>query len=184
MARLRATPGVAARALEFLILTTTRTNEVIGCAREEIDWQARTWTIPAARMKSGKLHRVPLSPRALELLSGLDQEAGNKHVFIGRRAGAPLGIVAMYRVTKALNPAVTNHGFRSTFSDWAHEVSNFPNHVIELSLAHAVGTGVERAYRRGDLFDKRRKLMDAWARYCESTPVATSEVVPLRRARS
>jgi integrase len=171
--------GTAARALEFLILTATRTSEVVGARWEEIDLAAQIWTIPAARMKGGQPHRVPLSPRAMELLSGLYEEVGNPYVFIGGRAGAPLNVGAMYHVTKAINPAITNHGFRSAFSTWAHEATAFPAHVIELSLAHTVGSAVERAYRRSDLFDKRRKLMEAWAKYC-STVAPSGAVVPLR----
>jgi integrase len=180
--RLRAMPGSAARALEFLILTATRTGEVVGARWAEIDWQAQTWTIPGARMKNGKEHRVPLSPRAMELLSGLYEEVDNPYVFIGGRA-AHISLDAMYSVTKAINPAITNHGFRSAFSTWAHETTAFPAHVIEQALAHSVGNAVERAYRRGDLFDKRRQLMEAWSKHCSTTAPVQGAVVPLRGVR-
>ena len=180
MAALRAAKGVAARALEFTILTAARTTEAIGARWEEFDLEAKTWTIPAARMKMKEKHRVPLSPRAVALLSALFTEADNPHVFIGPNPGSAISSIAMYRVLRRLNPTVTVHGFRSTFSDWAHETTSYPNHVIELSLAHTVGNAVERAYRRGDLFDKRRKLMAAWAQYC-STVIPEGAVVPLRR---
>jgi integrase len=185
IARLRICPSTgssAARALEFLILTATRTGEVVGARWAEIEWQAQTWTIPAARMKGGQLHRVPLAPRAMELLSGLHEEADNPYVFIGARAGTHISLDAMYSLTKAINPAITNHGFRSAFSTWAHETTAFADAVIEQALAHTVGNQVKRAYHHGDLFDKRRKLMEAWAQYCSTVPVQGA-VVPLRGVR-
>ena len=133
-------------------------------------------------MKASKEHRVPLSARAVELLRALPREVNNDNVFIGVRAGKAIGDIMMARCLKQLRPDATVHGFRSTFSTWAHETTAFPSHVIELSLAHTVGTAVERAYRRSDMFDNRRKLMEAWARYCTTSPVAkTGEVVSLRR---
>jgi len=182
MARLRNMDRVDARALEFAVLTAARTGEVIGARWVEIDWETQTWTVPAARMKARKEHRVPLSPRAVALLRELYTEDDNAFVFVGARAGRPIGAVAMLRVMRELDPTATVHGCRSAFSDWAHETTSYPNHVIEQALAHAVGTAVERAYRRGDLFDKRRKLMQAWARYC-SQPTAAAAVLPLRRAK-
>lgn len=182
IARLREEAGVPARALEFLILTAARTGEVVGATWDEIDFETKTWTIAAARMKASKEHRVPLSARAVELLRALPREVNNDNVFIGVRAGKAIGDIMMARCLKQLRPDATVHGFRSTFSTWAHETTAFPSHVIELSLAHTVGTAVERAYRRSDMFDKRRKLMEAWARYCTTSPVAkTGEVVSLRR---
>jgi integrase len=178
--RLRAMPSTTARALEFLILTAARTGEAVGAHWTEIDWQAQTWTIPAARMKGGQQHRVPLSPRALELLSALHEEAGNPYVFIGARAGTHISLDAMYSVTKKAHPAITNHGFRSAFSTWAHETTAFADHVIEQALAHTVGSKVKRAYHRGDLFDKRRALMVAWDKYCSTTAPVPGTVIPLR----
>jgi integrase len=179
MTALRAAPGVAARALEFCILTAARTNEVIGAQWSEVDLDNRVWTIPAERMKAAREHRVPLAPRAVELLSALPGEKDNKFVFIGPRPGTSISNMAMYRTMRRLNQQATVHGFRSTFSTWAHEATAYPAHVIEQSLAHTVGSAVERAYRRSDLFDKRRKLMEAWAKHCLAAPVG--EVVALRR---
>jgi integrase len=179
---LRGRAGIAARALEFLILTAARTGEVVGARWEEIDFGTATWTIPAGRMKGGREHRVPLAPRAVELLKSMFVEEGNPFVFIGS-PGRGLSSVALAQVLQrmGLGKAITVHGFRSTFSDWAHEQTAFANHVIELSLAHTVGSGVERAYRRGDLLDKRRKLLEAWSEYC-SAPKAAGEVIALRKA--
>jgi integrase len=176
---LRRHEGVVARALEFLMLTAARAGEVTGATWSEIDLGAKTWTIPAERTKGGREHRVPLSPAAVSLLESLPREKDNTHVFVGPRA-EKLGKTTMQALLRRIRPDATVHGFRSAFSDWAHERSSFGNHVIELSLAHVVGSGVERAYRRGDLFDKRRKLMEAWAVYWCTSPAATAGVVPLR----
>jgi integrase len=155
MAALRACPPTAGTlALEFLILTATRTGEVMGARWDELDLQNRVWVIPAERMKASKEHRVPLSERAVELLSASSREVDNPHVFIGMRAGTSIGNLAMYRALRRIHDNVVVHGFRSTFSTWAHETTAYPAHVIEQSLAHTVGSAVERAYRRGDLFDK------------------------------
>lgn len=170
--------GPAARALEFLILTAARTSEVIGARWDEID--GNVWTVPAARMKMGKEHRVPLSERACKLLRNVYREAGNDFIFIGPKEGAGISDMAMAMLMERMKCDVTVHGFRSTFRDWAAERTSFPNHVVEMALAHAVA-GVEGAYRRGDLFAKRRQLMDAWAAYCAMP--AAGEVVPLRRSR-
>jgi integrase len=172
MADLRGREGVAARALEFAILTAARTNEVVGLRWPEIDFGAATWTIPAQRMKTDKEHRVPLSEAALALLRKLYTEDGNDLIFIGAQAGRGLGDRALAEVLARMERSdITVHGFRSTFRDWAAEVSHHPNHVVEQALAHAIGNAVERAYRRGDLFQKRRVLMQEWAQFC-------SRVVP------
>jgi len=173
LAELRTRAGVAARALEFTILTAARTGEVVGARWPEVNWKERLWTIPAGRMKGGREQRVPLSPRALESLNSLPKERGHDFVFIAaQRAG--LSNMSMSTVIKRMGrDNVTVHGFRSTFRDWAAEMTDFPNHVIEMALAHAIGDKVEAAYRRGDLVDKRRKLTEAWARYCAA---ATSNV--------
>lgn len=170
MTELRAKPGVSARALEFTILTVGRTGEVIAASWEEIDTAAAIWTVAAERMKSGREHRVPLCDRALAILNDLPREAGNSNgfVFIGARGSRPLSNMALLAVLKRMQRAdLTVHGFRSSFRDWAAETTNFPNHVVEMALAHAIGGGVEAAYRRGDLFAKRKALMDEWGRYCE-----------------
>jgi integrase len=182
MAVLRIRPGFAARALEFLILTATRSSEVIKARWSEIDLENSTWTIPPGRMKGGKEHRVPLSTAAIELLRALPRDSD--FVFPGRFKGRHISNNAMAEVLIRLGrDGITVHGFRSTFRDWAAERTSFPNHVIEMALAHTIGNKVEAAYRRGDLFSKRQQLMKAWADYCAS-PVAAAEVVPIRAARS
>ena len=172
---LRSHGGIAARALEFLILTTARTGEVIGAQWSEFDLDAGVWTVPAGRMKADKEHRVPLSNRAVEILKVLPRERGNNSVFIGLRAGTGLSTMAMAALLKRMGRTdLTVHGFRSTFRDWAAECSAFPNHVIEQALAHSIGNKVEAAYRRGDLFAKRQKLMEAWAAFCAMPSVQKS----------
>jgi integrase len=158
LVELRQRDGLAAAALEFLILTAARTGEVLGATWGELDSEQRTWMIPARRMKSGREHRVPLSDRAVELLRELPRE--------GQRPFA-LSNMALLQLLKRMNrPGITAHGFRSSFRDWAAERTNYPNHVVEMALAHAVGDKVEAAYRRGDLFQKRRALMRAWSAFC------------------
>ena len=180
IAELRGRDGVAARALEFTILTAARTGEVIGAQWDEIDLDNAIWTIPAARMKSGEEHRVPLCERAVELLRGAYREANNKYVFIGTQGGAGLSNMSMTSVLKRMgHGGITVHGFRSTFMDWAHERTNYPKVVIDKALAHAVSDKVEAAYRRGDLFTKRRKLMEAWDAYCATPVRASATVTPL-----
>jgi integrase len=181
MAKLATAQGVPARALEFLILTAARTSEVSNAPWDEIDLQAKTWTIPAERMKADRDHKVPLSDRAVALLQHLPREG--EFVFVGAKAGAPISWIAMSRALKRItHNGETVHGFRSTFSDWAHERTGYANHVIELSLAHSIGSAVEKAYRRGDMFDKRRRLMSDWARYCSTKPAAdTGNVVAINR---
>ena len=168
MSELRTNVGIAARAFEFLILTASRTSEAIKATWNEIDLEAKLWTVPAEHMKAGREHRVPLSDRAIELLDSLPTENNNDHVFIGGRAGKPIGNKSMLHLMNDLRPAFTPHGFRSTFRDWAAEQTNFQTQTIEMALAHSIGSSVEAAYRRGDLLDKRRELMDEWAQYCNS----------------
>jgi integrase len=182
VSRLGEQRGSAARAVEFLVLTAARAGEVIGATWDEIDLQQRVWLVPAARMKGRREHRVPLSDRAVELLQDLPREAGNAHIFIGGNKGGKLSDINLRRLLQAMghNGDITIHGFRSSFSDWAHERSHFPNHVIEQSLAHAVGSEVERAYRRGTMFEKRRQLMEAWSRYCSAPAADAANVVALQ----
>ena len=182
VADLRTREGVAARALEFLILTAARTGEVIGARWSEIN--EATWIIPQGRMKGGKQHRVPLSDRAIEILAEVPREDGNEHVFIGPNVGSGgLSKMAMGALLKRMGRTdITVHGFRSCFRDWAAESTSFPNHVIEMALAHAIGNAVEKSYRRGDLFAKRVQLMQAWAAFC-SKPAANGETVVQLRGR-
>jgi integrase len=167
MAALRQQDTVAARALEFLILTAARTGEVIGAYWSEIDLDNAVWTVPAERMKGHREHRVPLSKRAVDLLRALPRERNNPHVFIGRSAGAGLSRMAMTWVMGRMRQhgATTIHGFRSSFRDWAGETTAFAHDICEAALAHVRGDHSVRAYARGDLFDKRRKLMQAWSEY-------------------
>jgi integrase len=179
LAALRTHQGVSVKALEFLILTATRTSEVLAATWDEIDLTDKTWTIPGARMKSGKEHRVPLSDAALALLHNAFREDGNPFVFIGT-SQARLSVNALTQVLARVRSGVTMHGFRSTFSNYSHERTAHSNHVIEMSLAHTIGNAAEQAYRRTDLFNKRRQLMEQWAKFCTSTPVETGTVTPLR----
>jgi integrase len=185
MATLRDRKGVAAQALEFTILTAARTGEVVGARWNEVNLDKRVWVVPANRMKARKEHRVPLSDRAVEILRNLPRERGNPFLFIGAQKGSHLSDMAMLSVLRRMGRTdVTVHGFRSTFRDWAAEQTAFPNHVVEQALAHTIGNAVERAYRRGDLFQKRLRLMTDWARFATSKPVeAGAAIVPMRRVQ-
>lgn len=166
MAILKQHDGLAARALEVTILTGLRTVETLQATWDEIDLIRRVWTIPRARMKAGVEHKVPLSINVAEILAQIPREEGNPYVFVGGKLGRPLSNMAMLTALKRLHPDLTVHGFRSTFRDWAAEQTDHPNHVVEMALAHTITNKVERAYRRGDLFEKRTTLMDDWANYC------------------
>lgn len=174
MVELREKSFVSARALEFTILTAARTAETIGARWDEIDLEAKVWTIPASRMKAGREHRVPLSDRALAILSALAREKDNPHVFVGGSEGAGLSNMAMLKLCRTMRDGVTVHGFRSAFRDWCGECTNFARETAEAALAHALESKVEAAYRRGDALGKRRKLMDAWARYCGTPPAESN----------
>jgi len=164
MALLRAQSGTAALVLQFVILTAARTGEALGATWDEIDFDASIWSIPAARMKAGREHRVPLSDQATAILRKLPRTG--KFLFAGSKTNSPLSNMAMLQTLRRMNRSeLTVHGFRSTFRDWAAEQTNYPKEVAETALAHTTGDKVEAAYRRGDLFDKRRKLMAAWANY-------------------
>jgi len=170
MADLRGQDTTSALALEFLILTATRTAEVIGATWSEADLDAAVWTIPAERMKAKKEHRVPLSKPALAILKRLYKHRAGEFVFMGAKPGRPLSNMALLMLLERLGRSdLTVHGFRSTFRDWCAESTNFPREVAEHALAHSLPDKVEAAYRRGDLFEKRRHLMAAWARYCGTT---------------
>ena len=177
--QLRAREGVASLALEFLILTAARSGEVRGARWSEFDLKAKVWTVPAARMKAAREHRVPLSARAVEILEAVRplvtaDKPDKAHVFPGPSAGKPLSENAFGALLKRMKVEATAHGFRSSFRDWAGEVSTFPREVAEAALAHVVGDATERAYRRGDALEKRRKLMDAWAGYVASRAVGSN----------
>ena len=186
MATLRAEKSTAARALEFAILTAARTGEVIGARWAEIDLEERIWIVPGDRMKAGREHRVPLSPRAVEILAALKAEvaviqpAGDDgYVFRAGLNAKPMSNMAMLMLLRRMTRSdLTAHGFRSTFRDWCAERTSFPNEVAEMALAHSVGDKVEAAYRRGDLLEKRRALMEQWATAC-SSEVRAGKVVPL-----
>ena len=175
LTKLRQHQGVAARALEFLILTAARTSEVAGAQMDEIS--DGVWSIPAARMKGGKPHRVPLCARAVAIVEELAPlRNGSGMVFPGQQGG--LSSSAMLELSKRINAGVTVHGFRSSFRDWAAEQTTFSREVCEAALAHVDGSVVERAYRRTDLFEQRRALMRTWADYCLNGQSA--KVIPLR----
>ncbi len=171
---------VAARCLEFTILTAARTNEVIKAVPEEFDLVNATWTIPASRMKAKREHRVPLSPRAVEIVREMLARNGI-YVFPGAQPGKPLSNMTMLYVLERMHIDVTVHGFRSSFRDWAAERTAFSHEVCEMALAHTISNAAEAAYRRGDLFEKRRKLMDSWAEFV-STPHIDGAVIPLKVA--
>jgi integrase len=165
MAALRQQAGTAARCLELTILTAARTGEALGARWSEIDLEAKLWRVPAARMKGGREHVVPLSGPALEILAALPRSGD--HLFEGARAGRPISNMAMDMLLRRMGQgAITVHGFRSSFRDWAAEQTSHPNHVVEMALAHAIGDKVEAAYRRGDLMAKRQRLLRDWGRYC------------------
>jgi integrase len=177
MARLRNEQGFAARALEFQILTGVRPGQACGARWSEIEND--TWAIPPERAKNGREHRIPLSHKAVQLLASLPRVDDGQYVFPAPRGG-PMHAREALRVLHRLCPdRAVSHGFRSAFSDWAHERTSFAPYVIEQALGHVVGTAAERSYRRGDLLERRRQLMEAWAEYC-GRPHVAGDVVPLR----
>lgn len=171
--------AVAALALEFTILTAARTGEVIGANWDEVDLEKAIWTIPANRMKAGREHRVPLSPRAEEILRST-QILRKDWLFPATNGGSMSGM-AMSMLLRRMKVDVTVHGFRSGFRDWCAECTGYAHEVAEMALAHTIGNKVERAYRRGDLFDKRRRLMDDWATYCATPSMTDRSVTPIRQ---
>ena len=183
MADLRERDSISARALEFAILAAARTGEVIGARWDEIDLDDKVWTVPAERMKAHKAHRVPLSDRAVEILDGLPREKGSPYIFPGGKAKQPLSNMAMLELLRGMWPGLTVHGFRSAFKDWCSESTNYPNIVSEAALAHTISDKVEKAYRRGELLEKRRRLMRDWAAYCERPANSGLENVTSLRAR-
>jgi integrase len=180
MQSLRAQQGVAARALEFAIVTCTRTKEARLAKWDEFNLAERLWVIPPERMKGNREHRVPLSEPALAVLQSMAAIRSGDYVFPGSKPGQPLGVMALAQALHRIRGDLTVHGFRSTFSDWCAERTAFPSEVREMALAHKIANAVEAAYRRGDLFEKRRELMRVWADYCGQPAAAPGEVVPLR----
>ena len=156
-----------------MILTACRTGEVIGALWSEIDFEAAIWTVPAVRMKSKRDHRVPLCAELVAILNAVPRVVNNPYIFFGQRQGRPISNLAMLQLMRGMGYGVGGnrggyvpHGFRSSFRDWAGEESSFPRDVCEMALAHVIENRVEAAYRRGDLFDKRRKMMEEWAEWC------------------
>jgi integrase len=177
MADLRGRDSTSARCLEFLILTAARTGEVIGATWDEIDLAKKVWIVPAGRMKSNREHRVPLSDRAITILHAMQQRRENDFVFPGRSGG--LSNMSLMAMLRTLGRSVTAHGMRSTFRDWAAEQTNFPREVAEQALAHVIGDKVEAAYRRGDLFEKRHRLMEAWSEFCRKPAPVGRKVIDI-----
>jgi integrase len=167
VARLQVTDAMAARALEFLILSAARSGEVLGAKWPEIELNAGVWTVPPERMKAGVEHRVPLNERTVAILTALRATRVNDHVFPGEKKDRPLSSMALTMLMRRMQVGqYTPHGFRSSFRDWAGDATTFPREIAEAALAHRVGDETERAYRRSDALARRRKLMDAWAKFC------------------
>ncbi len=181
MAELREREAMSARLLEFTILTACRTGETVGARWDEIDFDGAIWSIPNQRMKAKVAHRVPLSGAAMAILASLREVATSEYVFPGQKNGKPVSTMTMLALLRRMGREgeVTTHGFRSAFSDWCSERTDFPSEVREMALAHTISNKAEAAYRRGDLLEKRRVLMEAWANWCEGETKGVN-VVPLR----
>ena len=179
VADLRSEGHIAARALEFVVLTACRSGEVLNARWDEIDTSANVWVIPADRMKAGQEHRVPLSPAALVVLKKMRARKVSAFVFPGAKKDQPLGNAAMLQQLKRMDRKVTAHGMRSTFRTWCAERTSFPREVCELALAHNIAGSVERAYQRTDHLEARRRLMDQWAQFCSAEPTGAN-VTPIR----
>ena len=184
MRSLREQEGTAARALEFVILTASRTSEVLGARWSEINFDEGLWIVPASRIKTQREHRVPLSNQALAILRAQWKTRVSDFIFPGARDQRPLSNMALLVLLRRMKrDELTVHGFRSTFRDWTADCTAYPREVAEMSLAHAIGDKVEAAYRRGDLFEKRRLLMTEWAAYCDRVE-PNAKVISLRRKNS
>ena len=181
MVDLQVRQAPAAMALEFAVLTAARSGETLGAKKTEFDLDHAVWTVPAERMKAGREHRVPLSRRAIKIVKQAVQDnPDGEFLFPGQKSGKPLSTMALEMVLRRMKiDDATVHGFRSSFRDWAAECTNFTNEVCEATLAHVIKDKAEAAYRRGDLFEKRRKLMEAWAVYCAAPK--SGKVVAFRR---
>ena len=193
MAALRRLPGTSAGALELLVLTATRTSEVLEARWREVNLEVDAWTVPAIRMKAGKAHRIPLSPQAVSVLRLMQPLAtgANDYLFPGQRPGRPLSAMALLMLLRRMQGfeqtpqwvdaegrLITAHGFRATFRTWAGEVTTTPREIVEAALAHTLRDRVEAAYARSDLLERRRPLMDAWAEHCGGD--GTTDPVPFR----
>lgn len=179
---LRQHDHVSALALEFLILTAARTSEVIAATWDEINLNEMIWTIPANRMKAEREHRVPLSSRCIEILNKAINMRQSDFIFPGGRANKGLSNAAMDKLLQVtMGYECTVHGFRSSFRDWAGERTNYPNDLCEMALAHTIRNKTEAAYRRGDMLEKRRQMMNDWQKFCETTIVTSSDIVPIRK---
>jgi integrase len=183
VAALRGRDAVAARALEFAMLTAARTGEVLGATWSEIDLDARLWTVPAERMKAGRQHRVPLSDSAMDIMRSMMASKQNDYIFYGDRRATLSNMSLLMLLRRMGCNAITTHGFRSTFRTWVAECTNYPREVVEAALAHVVGNKVEAAYQRGDMLDKRRPLMAQWEQYC-AKPVVHSTVTSITARRT
>ena len=180
---LREQDGIGARALEFLVLTAARTGEVIGARWREIDLKNKLWTVPAERMKAGKDHRVPLCPRAVAILQAIKPKnaVADALIFPGNKPQKPQSNMVFLMLLRRMKLGhLTAHGFRATFKTWATERTGFPREVVEAALAHVAGDKMEAAYQRGDVFDKRRRLMTAWSEYCSTKPATEINIVSIR----
>jgi integrase len=166
MKALRENTSISARCLEFVVLTCSRTGEALGARWSEIDLENKLWTVPAERMKAAKPHRVPLSSRTIAILKEMKAIKRNELVFPSWKPGRSLSQMTLAMLLRRMGHTVTVHGFRSSFRDWAAEETRFSREAAEMALAHSIPDAVEAAYRRGDLFDQRRKLMDDWRRFC------------------
>jgi integrase len=181
MRDLRERYGVAALALEFAILTAARTSETLNAAWDEVDLAKRTWTIPAERMKGDREHRIPLSDRAIAIIEDMKAVKHGAFIFPGAKRGKPMSNMAMLLLLRRMGrDDLTTHGFRSSFRTWTAERTNFQREIAEAALAHVIGDRTEEAYQRGDLFEKRRRLMTAWAAFAETKPAKASNVTALR----
>jgi integrase len=183
MVELRKLNSISARALEFTILTAARTSDTIGAVPSEVDRKERLWIVPAARLKGKKGarkrdHVVPLCDRALEIIDSQSKEGG-RYLF-ANDDGALLSTMAMLECLRRLRPGLTVHGFRSTFKDWASEQTAYPNELSEMALAHTVSDKVEAAYRRGDMREKRKRMMDDWSKFANQPSSSTSKIVAIR----
>lgn len=183
MAELRERDGLGARALEFLILTACRSGEVRGATWDEVDMQDHMWIIPADRMKAQREHRVPLSDTALELLRNLPRLQGSTLVFPSTKPSKAMSDMTLTAVLRRMGRTdITVHGFRSSFRDWAAEATHFPRDLAEMALAHTISNKVEAAYRRGDMLEKRFRMMNDWAKYCSVASRADAKVISMRGA--